>query len=91
MNERELILYERAGCALCEQMASALQRELVNSHVSVRRVNIDADNALKARFDWDVPLLFAGGTEICRHRLDTRALKNWLTGVQKQPDSCWSG
>ena len=78
MNERDLTLYERAGCALCDHMASALQDQLANRNIQLRRVNIDADSALKARFDWDVPLLFGGDIEICRHKLDVTALNNWL-------------
>lgn len=78
MNERELILYERAGCPLCEHMAIALQEALKNSKVSVKRVNIDSDNQLKAKYDWDIPLLFAEDVEICRHQLDLDALNGWI-------------
>lgn len=90
MIKQELILYERAGCALCEHMADAVQRELLNSNVGLIRVNIDADSVLKAKFDWDVPLLFGGDSEICRHKLDIAALNNWLASIQ-QHDSCHIG
>jgi hypothetical protein len=41
-------------------------------------IDIDADPALKMRFDWDVPLLFAGEHEICRHEFDSAAFAAWL-------------
>ncbi len=41
-------------------------------------VDVDADPALKARYGWDVPLLYDGGTEICRHQLNLPALQEWL-------------
>ena len=33
---------------------------------------------LKTRYGWDVPLLFDGDTEICRHQLNLPALQEWL-------------
>lgn len=44
-------------------------------------VDVDADPALKARFGWDVPLLYDGESEICRHELDAVALDSWLNRV----------
>ena len=41
-------------------------------------VDVDADPALRARFGWDVPLLFDGDAEICRHRMDLPAFREWL-------------
>ena len=63
---------------MCEHMVLAVQRDLMHSNARLNRVNIDAHAALKAKFDWEVPLLFDGDTEICRHRLDVQALRNWL-------------
>jgi hypothetical protein len=41
-------------------------------------VDVDADPLLKTRYGWDVPLLFDGATEICRHELNLHALREWL-------------
>ena len=41
-------------------------------------VDVDSDPALKARYGWDVPLLFGGDVEICRHQLNLPALQEWL-------------
>jgi hypothetical protein len=41
-------------------------------------VDVDADASLKARYGWDVPLLFDGDVEICRHQLNLPALQEWL-------------
>jgi hypothetical protein len=41
-------------------------------------VDVDADPALKACYGWDVPLLFDGDAEICRHQLNLPALREWL-------------
>lgn len=84
MNERVLTLYGRSHCALCEDMATALAPYLVSAGVDLQIVDIDCHSELKTRFDWDVPLLFYGEIEICRHALDTQALKDWLNQVIQQ-------
>ncbi|KAB2318001.1 glutaredoxin family protein [Betaproteobacteria bacterium SCN1] len=75
---RTLILYTRAGCPLCEEMAAAAEGLLAGHAVGIATVDVDADPVLKARYGWDVPLLFDGGTELGRHRLDPAAIRAWL-------------
>ena len=41
-------------------------------------VDVDADPALKTKYGWDVPLLFDGDNEICRHQLNLPAFQEWL-------------
>lgn len=78
MTERALTLYGRAGCPLCDEMAAALGPLIAASGVGLRQVDVDADPALKSRFGWDVPLLFDGDREICRHYPDLAALQDWF-------------
>jgi len=78
VTERTLTLYGRAGCPLCEEMAAALRPLIAASRYHLAEVDVDADPALKARFGWEVPLLFDGEREICRHFPDPAALHNWF-------------
>lgn len=73
-----LTLYTRAGCPLCEELAELASELLEGSGHGLAAVDVDADPELKARFGWDVPLLFHGGVELCRHRIDPAALRAWL-------------
>jgi hypothetical protein len=41
-------------------------------------VDVDGNEALKAQYGWDVPLLFDGDAEICRHQLNLPAFQDWL-------------
>lgn len=59
-------------------MAVELDRHLTGQAIPVNIVNVDTDAEMTARFGWDVPLLFAGNTEICRHVLNPVALDGWL-------------
>jgi hypothetical protein len=59
-------------------MLAALQPGLKAARASVQVVDIDTDPGLKARYGWDVPLLFDGEREICRHEFDPAAFAAWL-------------
>jgi len=43
-------------------------------------VDVDTDVELKARYGWEVPLLFDGDREICRHEFDAVAFAAWQKG-----------
>jgi hypothetical protein len=78
VNERVLTLYGRRGCHLCDEMAEAVKHSLVGRNVVLQQVDVDSDIALKARLDREVPLLFDGEQEICRHELNRVALEAWF-------------
>lgn len=75
---KTLALYTRAGCPLCEEMAAEVGALIAATGHLLAPVDVDADPALKARYGWDVPLLFDGDTEICRHQLNLPAFRDWL-------------
>jgi len=59
-------------------MAAHVRTLITKSGHGLVPVDVDSDPALKARYGWDVPLLFGGDTEICRHQLNLPALQEWL-------------
>lgn len=75
---KTLTLYTRAGCPLCAEMESHVIELMGESGHVLNPVDVDADPALKARYGWDVPLLFDGDSELCRHQLNLPAFQEWL-------------
>ena len=75
---KTLILYTRTDCPLCEEMAAEVHALLAGTGHGLTTVDVDADSSLKAKYGWDVPLLFDGDTEICRHQLNLPAIQEWL-------------
>ena len=59
-------------------MAAAIDALLAGTGHRLIPVDVDADPSLKAKYGWDVPLLFDVDAEICRHQLDRPALQAWL-------------
>jgi len=62
-------------------MAAALASQISGLQITVNTADVDTDTDLKARFGWDVPLLFAGDSEICRHVFNPVAFNAWLQGT----------
>jgi thioredoxin reductase (NADPH) len=60
----------------------ALQAEY---RFDVSIVDIDADPALHARYDADVPVLVHGKRELCRHRLDSPLVGAYLASCGRMP------
>ncbi|HEY0663087.1 MAG TPA: glutaredoxin family protein [Thiobacillaceae bacterium] len=73
-----LTLYTRAGCPLCEDMAEHVRSLIAGTGHRLAAVDVDRVPELKARFGWDVPLLFDGDAEIGRHQLNLPAFQEWL-------------
>lgn len=73
-----LTLYTRSGCPLCEEMEDGVRMMLDGSGHALAAADVDAAPDLKTRYGWDVPLLFHGEVEICRHHFDPDALQAWL-------------
>jgi 4a-hydroxytetrahydrobiopterin dehydratase len=67
----EVVIYSRKPCHLCDVAKEAIAAIAAEGiELTVRDVNIDADPDLKRRFGNDVPVIFIGGTEAMRHRVD---------------------
>jgi peroxiredoxin len=75
---KTLTLYTRANCPLCEEMDAEVRVLIAGTGHGLSPVDVDADPSLKAKYGWDVPLLFDGDTEICRHQLNLPAFQEWL-------------
>jgi hypothetical protein len=59
-------------------MAAEVQALVAGTGHRLAAVDVDADLSLMARYGWDVPLLFDGDIEICRHQLNLPAFREWL-------------
>jgi len=77
---RELTLYERSYCHLCDEMRAALQPWVEAGRIRLRRIDVDDDPASEQRFGILVPVLMDGDHEICHYHLDPAAVDARLAG-----------
>lgn len=71
---KEVILYTRAGCHLCDDV----KRVLHNASIIFSEVDIDTDPELRAKFNEEVPAVFIGGRKAFKYHVDPRDLKRKL-------------
>lgn len=75
---RELTLFSRYGCHLCEDMLLSLNDYARDFAFHVKVVDIDDDPQLRALYNEAVPVLQVNNREVCRHFLDLNALREAL-------------
>ncbi len=75
---RELTLYTRPGCHLCDEAKAKIAPLLRTHRASLREVNIDNDPILRARYNEEVPVLFLGARKVAKFHVDVEQLKRQL-------------
>ena len=76
-----LTVYSRTYCHLCDDMIAGLHQLQARFHFDLDIVDVDADAALDARYGEDVPVLAHGSRELCRHRLNTALVTDYLAKI----------
>ena len=74
----ELILYTRNDCELCQKMEEVIAAELPKFNAHIRRVEIDGDPDLEARFGIEVPVLFVNDRKAFKYRCTAAELRKRL-------------
>ena len=76
---QDVILYTRKGCHLCDDAAAMLHRH----GISPQCVDIDADAALRQRYDQCVPVVVIDGKERFRGRVNEVLLSRLLASERR--------
>jgi len=79
---REVTLYTRPGCHLCEEAKAAIAPLLAEFGATLLEVNIDEDPVLRERYGWDIPVLFIGAHKAAKHRVDLEQFRRQLRDAQ---------
>ncbi len=77
-----LIVYGRKECHLCLDMMSVLNELQARYFFQVELVDVDSDSELLAKYGERVPVLIAGGEEICHFHLDSSALDAYFEKIR---------
>ena len=75
---RDVTLYSRPGCHLCEEAKAQIGPLLKEFGARLTEINIDEDPELRARYDYDVPVIFLGPRKAAKHRLDLDQFRRQL-------------
>jgi glutaredoxin len=75
---RDVTLYTRPGCHLCEEAKTAIAPLIREFGASLHEVNIDKDAVLEERYGWDIPVIFIGARKAAKHRVDVEQFRRQL-------------
>ena len=75
---REVTLYTRAECHLCEEAEAMLTRLAPELGFTIAKRDIDADPALQQRFTDVVPVVAVGETVVAEAPVDQHVLRDAL-------------
>jgi glutaredoxin len=78
VSPREITLYTREGCHLCEEAKAAILPLVSEFGATLREMDIDDDPVLHDRYTNDVPVVFLGSKMVAQHRLDPAQLRRQL-------------
>jgi glutaredoxin len=76
---REVIVYSRKGCHLCEIVKESLSKLQPRGGFTWREVDVDSDAALRRLYTDEVPVVFINGRKAFKYRMDEREFLRKLT------------
>lgn len=79
---RDVTLYTRPGCHLCEDAKRAMAPVLREFGAPLREVNIENDAILEERYGVDIPVIFLGARKVAKHGVDVRQFRRQLEGTE---------
>jgi len=74
----DVTIYSRPGCHLCEEAKKQIAPLLKSCSARLTEINIDADPDLRARYDYDVPVIFLGMRKVAKHKVDVAQFRRQL-------------
>lgn len=77
---REVIVYSRKGCHLCEIVKEKLTKLERRGGFRWREVDVETDDGLRRQFTDEVPVVFIDGRKAFKYRLDEQEFLKKLAG-----------
>lgn len=75
---RDVTLYTRRGCHLCEEAKTAIGPLLHEFGAVLHEVNIDEDAGLSERYGCDIPVIYIGQHKAAKHRVQLAQFRRQL-------------
>lgn len=77
---RQVIVYSRKGCHLCEVVKESLTKLSRRGGFTWQEVDVDSDSELRRQYNDQVPVVFIDGHKAFKYHMDEREFLRKLTG-----------
>ena len=79
MSKAHVIVYSRPGCHLCDEAKIAIERAACDDAYSIEEINIETNQDLLRKYQFDIPVVTINGHEAFRHRVDSTKFRELVT------------
>jgi glutaredoxin len=69
---RQVVLYSRKGCHLCELVKETLTKLQGRGSFSWQDIDVESDEELRRKFTDEVPVVFIDGRKAFKYHMDER-------------------
>lgn len=76
---REVVLYTKPGCCLCDDAKEALRAARAQVEFTVREIDIESDRDLYEAHRYDIPVIEIDGRRAFKHRVTAQMLVDRLS------------
>ena len=70
LESREVILYSRRGCHLCEIVKESLVKLQRQGGFTWREIDVDSDTQIRHLYNDEVPVVFINGRKAFKYHMD---------------------
>ena len=78
MPKPHVIVYSRPGCHLCDEAKAAIQNAGCTGRFTLEEVNIESDEELLRKYQYDIPVVTIDGVECFKHRVDAQKFRTQI-------------
>jgi glutaredoxin len=79
-DSRQVIVYSRKGCHLCEIVKESLTKLERRGGFTWRDIDVDGDDQLRRQFTDEVPVVFIDGRKAFKYHMDESEFLRKLSG-----------
>ena len=70
-----MIIYSRPGCHLCDEAKAAIKSAGCNDEFVLEEINIESDETLLKKYQYNIPVVSIDGAEAFIHRVNPKEFR----------------
>ena len=83
MSKAHVIIYSRPGCHLCDEAKAAILSAGCSDQFVLEDVDIESDEELLRKYQYDIPVIAINGVETFIHRVDPKEFKTRIKRISE--------
>ena len=86
MSKPRVIVYSRPGCHLCDDARTAILSAGCSDQFVLEEINIESDEELLRKYQYDIPVITIDGAEVFIHRVNPDEFRTRIKQINGSRD-----